>query len=140
MKEIIVETESEKNHSEFLENSRNIRKKMKVNISLFLLFVGLWLGVTYYTFTYSKGYLDAAINNVQQENALNIKELNESIKSISNEIRSLRENMEDAGIVITNTSDVQSRIDEKLLDLESQLKQLEKSLQILQEAPDDAEN
>ncbi|MEN6324736.1 MAG: hypothetical protein ABFD18_00795 [Syntrophomonas sp.] len=113
---------------------------MKINVLVFIVFVALWLGGVYATYIYAKIYLDTAINDIRQENAMNVKAINEDIRILGSEIRSLRGNMEDAGIVISNTSDVQSRIDEKLLSLESQLKELEKSLAILQEAPHDAKN
>ncbi|MDD3269270.1 MAG: hypothetical protein PHX14_08105 [Syntrophomonadaceae bacterium] len=137
---IIDSLDTEKQNYESSENSKNQAKKTKTNVLIFLIMVGLWIGIVYYGYIYSKNYLDTAINNIRQENAMNIKEIHEDISILGSEIRSLRGSMEDAGMVISNSSDVQSRIDEKLLDLESQLEQLEKSLEILKEAPHDAEN
>ena len=75
-------------------------------------------------------------SHIQQENAMNITEIREDITILSAEIKNLRTSMEDTGVVISGTSDVQSRIDKKLLNLEYQLQELEKSLKILKEAPD----
>ena len=115
------------------------RKKLKSNIIIFSLLIALWLGIVYSAYIYAKNYLDTAIKNIRQDNAMNITEIREDITILSTEIKNLRTSMEDTGMVISGTSDVQSRIDEKLLNLENQLQELEKSLEILKEAPD-AEN
>lgn len=133
-------SELEKKNNKFLETNSNRNKKIIFNISIGLLLVGLWFGMVYFGYIYAKAYLDTAINNIQQENAMNMKEIKEEISILSSETRNLRASMEDAGLVISNTSDVQSRIDDKLLELETHLQQLEKSLTTLQEAPHDAEN
>ncbi|MEN6387079.1 MAG: hypothetical protein ABFD79_18010 [Phycisphaerales bacterium] len=130
----------EKQEYESSVSTENKPNKVKTNVLIFSIFIVLWLGTVYFGYTYAKNYLDASIDNVRQENAMNIKEIKENITLLSNETRNLRASMEDAGMVISSTSDVQTRIDEKLLNLESQLKDLEKSLEILQEAPQDAEN
>jgi len=136
----LVKSELEKQNNKFLETNNNRNKKIIFNISIGLVMVGLWFGMVYFGYIYAKAYLDTAINNIQQENAMNMKEIKEEISILSSETRNLRASMEDAGLVISNTSDVQSRIDEKLLELETHLQQLEKSLATLQEAPHDAEN
>ncbi|MGI5879840.1 MAG: hypothetical protein ACOX6L_04485 [Syntrophomonadaceae bacterium] len=136
----LVKSELEKQNNKFLETNNNRNKKIIFNISIGLVLVGLWFGMVYFGYIYANAYLDTAINNIQQENAMNMKEIKEEISILSSETRNLRASMEDAGLVISNTSDVQSRIDEKLLELETHLQQLEKSLATLQEAPHDAEN
>ena len=136
----LVKSELEKQNNKFLETNNNRNKKIIFNISIGLVMVGLWFGMVYFGYIYANAYLDTAINNIQQENAMNMKEIKEEISILSSETRNLRASMEDAGLVISNTSDVQSRIDEKLLELETHLQQLEKSLATLQEAPHDAEN
>lgn len=127
-----------------LENqysSRTEKKKDKKTnhvlrtVVLFLIALGVWTGIVYFGYTYAKDYVDNSIKNVQQENAMNIKELNEQIKILQTEIRNLSGSMENAGLTISNTSGVQERIDEKLKSLDSQLKKLENSLRILKEAP-----
>ncbi len=140
MNQYADEINSEEQRRNFHENTANNNKKLKTNILIFAVLVGLWIGIVYYAYIYAKNYLDTSIDNIRQENAINIKDIKEDITILSSETRNLRASMEDAGMVISNTSDVQSRIDEKLLNLENQLKQLEKSLEILQEAPHDAEN
>lgn len=111
-------------------------KKLKSNIIIFSLLIALWIGIVYSSYIYAKNYLDTAIANIRQDNAMNITEIREDITILSTEIKNLRTSMEDTGVVISGTSDVQSRIDEKLVNLENQLQELEKSLEILKEAPD----
>ena len=123
-----------------LNNSPEIpaknRKKLKINIIIFSMLIVLWMGIVYSAYIYAKNYLDSAIANIRQDNAMNITEIREDITILSAEIKNLRTSMEDTGVVISGTSDVQSRIDEKLLNLENQLQELKKSLVILKEAPD----
>lgn len=111
-------------------------KKLKTNIIIFSILFVLWIGVVFSVYIYAKNYLDNAIANIRQDNAMNIKEIREDISILSTEIKNMRTSMEETGVVISGTSDVQSRIDEKLLNLENQLRKLEKSLEILKEAPD----
>ncbi|MDD3852617.1 MAG: hypothetical protein PHD40_03055 [Syntrophomonadaceae bacterium] len=132
--------EAEIQSLESLETKNSRNKRIIFNIAIGLVLVGLWIGLVYFGYIFAKDYLDTSINNIQHENAMNMKELKEEISILSSETRNLRASMEDAGIVISNTSDVQSRIDEKLVELERHLQQLEKSLATLQEAPHDAKN
>lgn len=132
--------ESDLAYEEQQFNSRAHKAKEKKNntavkVVLFLVSIGLWSAIVYFGYTYAKDYVDTSVKNVQQENAMNIKDLKEQITSIGSEIRNLKNSMEDAGLTITNSSGVQERIDNKLKSLDDQLQQLEKSLKILKEAP-----
>lgn len=118
------------------ENPDKNGKKLKSNILIFSMLIVLWMGIVYSAYIYAKNYLDTAIANIRQENVMNISEIREDITTLSIEIKNMRTSMEDTGVVISGTSDVQSRIDEKLLNLENQLQELKKSLEILKEAPD----
>lgn len=120
----------------FPENLDKKGKKLKSNIIIFSMLIVLWMGIVYSAYIYAKNYLDTAIANIRQDNAMNITEIREDITILSTEIKDMRTSIEDTGVVISGTSDVQSRIDEKLLNLENQLQKLEKSLKILKEAPD----
>jgi len=130
----LVNSESQQNN--LRENPDKNSKKLKSNIIIFSVLIALWLGIVYSAYIYAKNYLDTAIANIRQDNAMNITEIREDITILSTEIKNLRTSMEDTGVVISGTSDVQSRIDKKLLNLENQLQELEKSLEILKEAPD----
>ena len=132
--------DSDKKNYDSHANNENKKRDIKTKGLIYFILACLWIGIVYGGYIYAKNYLDTAINDIRQENAMNIKEIKESITLVSSETSNLRASMQDAGMVISSTSDVQSRIDEKLLDLESQLKELEKSLQVLQEAPHDPKN
>lgn len=136
MDEHMNEINSKGQQNNFPENPDKNGKKLKSNIIIFLILIVLWIGIVYSAYIYAKNYLDTAIANIRQDNAMNITEIREDITILSTEIKNMRTSMEDTGVVISGTSDVQSRIDEKLLNLENQLQELEKSLGILKEAPD----
>ncbi|MGI6451763.1 MAG: hypothetical protein ACOX3R_16335 [Desulfitobacteriia bacterium] len=133
----ITNSQGQKNTSPRITDKK--RKKLKSNILIFSILIVLWLGIVYSAYIYAKNYLDTAIANIRQDNAMNITEIREEIAILSAEIKNLRASIEDTGVVISGTTDVQSRIDQKLVNLENQLQELERSLQILKEAPD-AEN
>ncbi|MDF2545761.1 MAG: hypothetical protein K0R93_659 [Anaerosolibacter sp.] len=113
------------------KNGKSIWK----TLIIFTMCITLWSTIVYYGYTYAKGYIDTSIRNIQQENAINIKELGERIEQVSQEIASLRENIANTDSTISNSTVVQERIDEKLENLDLQLQDLEKSLRILKEAP-----
>lgn len=139
MDEPVNKTNSIGQQNNFPEIPDKNRKKLKSNIIIFSILFVLWIGIVFSVYIYAKNYLDNAIANIRQDNAMNITEIREDITILSTEIKNMRTSMEDTGVVISDTSDVQSRIDEKLVNLENQLKELKKSLEILKEAPD-AEN
>lgn len=111
-------------------------KKIWINILIFILSVGFWGAAAYYGYTYAKNYIDISIKNVQQENALNVQQLTDQISLLNQEIKNLRDSIEDADSSLSYSAKVQRRIDKKLEDLDEQLEELEKSLEILKEAPD----
>jgi septal ring factor EnvC (AmiA/AmiB activator) len=111
------------------------RKKIWINILLFIISAAVWTALVYYGYTYAKGYIDTSIRNVQQQNAINIQQLTGRIEQMSQEISKLQESIEDADSNISSSKSVQRRIDDRLEELDDQLRELEKSLQILKEAP-----
>ncbi|TCO74931.1 hypothetical protein [Marinisporobacter balticus] len=115
------------------KNKKN--NKIWIKLLIFLVSVGVWSGAVYYGYTYAKNYIDGSIKNVQQQNALNIQNLSEEIELLSQEIKNLKNRIENTGDTISDSTVVQEKIDKKLLDLDGQLKTLEKSLKILREAP-----
>ncbi|PAB60618.1 hypothetical protein [Anaeromicrobium sediminis] len=118
--------------------SRREKKKgssIWISILIFIVSAGVWSAVAYYGYTYAKDYIDTSIQKVQQENALNIKGVNEQIQLLTGEIKDLRSNIRDTDDSISDSAEVQEEIDDKLKSLDSQLKKLESSLKILQEAP-----
>ncbi len=110
-------------------------KKILINIVVFIVSVGIWCAATYYGYIYAKDYVDISIRNVQQQNAMNIQQLTKKMEALGHEIAGLREHIEEADSTISSSTSVQRRIDDKLIDLQAQLRELEKALNILKEAP-----
>jgi DNA repair exonuclease SbcCD ATPase subunit len=115
------------------KNQKN--KKIFINIVIFILSAGVWYAAAYYGYTYAKDYIDTSIRNVQQENAVNIQQLTERMEMLGHEITGLRERIEETDSTLSSSTSVQRRIDRQLGDLEDQLEELERALQILKEAP-----
>lgn len=114
---------------------RSKGKKILVNILIFIVSICTWAAVAYYGYTYAKNYIDTAIGNVQQQNAVNIQQLKERIEIMTKEINRLKESIEDADSTISSSKSVQRRIDRKLEELDQRLRELQESLEILKEAP-----
>jgi peptidoglycan hydrolase CwlO-like protein len=118
-----------------LKKGKSRSRRIWFNIIIMLLSVAVWTAAMYYGYTYAKGYIDTAIRNVQQENALNIQELTNRIEIMTQEIGNLKESIEDADSTISSSRSVQKRIDRKLEELDERLQELQESLEILKEAP-----
>lgn len=110
-------------------------KKIIVNMVIFVISAGIWCAAAYYGYTYAKDYIDTSIRNVQQENAINIQQLTERMEMLGHEITALKDRIEEADSTISSSTSVQRRIDRQLEDLEDQLDELERALQVLKEAP-----
>ncbi|SES85211.1 Clathrin-binding domain of Huntingtin-interacting protein 1 [Natronincola peptidivorans] len=133
------------NHSIDIEKNQEVRlaakkkkarrKKIFINILLFILSVGFWGAAVYYGYTYAKDYIDTSIHNVQQENAVSLHQLTEQIQQLNQEIAILRQSIEATDSTLSSSTSVQERIDSRLEELDHQLGVLERSLQILKEAP-----
>lgn len=95
----------------------------------------LWGGLVYGGFYFSKQYLDKTINNIQQTNALNIQEIKERMESLTNEMIDLKSELSNTDQTLSSSSSIQAQLNQKIDLLDRQLKNLEKSLQILKEAP-----
>jgi len=119
----------------FPEREQRRRRSARMSTAAVLILLALWGGIVYFGYTTAKSYLDTALQNIQQENAVNLQELTQSIDRISREVSNLRESIESTDSALAGSTKVQNRIDEKLEDLDAQLQELERSLQILKEAP-----
>ncbi len=120
-----------------IRKSRTKKKKGNIvlKIIMILLSLAIWSGVVYYGFITAKEYIDTSIKNVQQQNAVNLTDINDQIIQLSGEISALRESIEDTDSSLSSTGDLQESIDEQLSALDKRLRELEDSLEILQEAP-----
>lgn len=119
--------------------AKSKRNRMIVRALLYILIAVLcglaWWQITLRGYEMAKGYIDQSVQEVRQENAVNVQELQGRIDVLGQEMTQLRESLDSAGSSISNSATVQQRIDERLGNLDKQLKELEKSLKILKEAP-----
>jgi len=95
----------------------------------------IWAGLVYGGFYFTKQNLTKEIKNIQQTNALNIQELKERMDSLMNEMIALKGGLSSTDETLSSSSSIQEELNEKIEVLDRQLKTLEKSLQILKEAP-----
>ncbi len=120
------------------KNPNRIRLLM-VKIVVYALVLSLagwaWYTIVVKGYTQAKTYIDASIEQVRVENAMNIKEVEDKVDLLSNDLRNLRESLELTDSSITDSTQVQKEIDTKLQNLDRQLKELERTLNILKEAP-----
>jgi septal ring factor EnvC (AmiA/AmiB activator) len=117
-----------------LETTR--RKKKRTNKSgLILLFLIIWGGLFAGGFYFTKNYFDRTINNIQQTNALNIQMIKERLDSLTNELLVLKSEISTTDQTLSSTGNIQAELSKKIEILDAQLKNLEKSLRILKEAP-----
>lgn len=122
---------------ERIEKKKNKKKKMTVFLKVlsWILIIGVWSGLVYGGFYYSKKYIDESIDRVQQNNSISIQAVTEKLDVLNNEIEGLRQAVSEADSNIASSTNIQGKINEKLNKLDAQLKELEKSLKILKEAP-----
>ncbi|HPU35672.1 MAG TPA: hypothetical protein PL078_07310 [Bacillota bacterium] len=95
----------------------------------------LWLGVVCSGFFLAKYYFDQAIMSVQQTNAMNVQTLEARLESLSADIAEIKKELNSAGRTLSSSDSIQKELNKKIEELDIQLKELEKSLNILREAP-----
>lgn len=129
------------------ESKRNRRRENKgrgiwVNILLFIICIGLWGTIVYYGYINAKAYVDTSISSVEQSNIIAVEQLKEEVKIVNseikilrNEIKDLKEEVRDADSTLSDSNYIQENIGEKLRYLDEKLIELQKSLKILEGAP-----
>lgn len=121
------------------ERVSNRKTVTAVRVVFYLLIAALcaygWWQITLKGYEMAKSYVDASVQTVRQENAVKIQELEQRIDFLGSEMTQLKDSLNNAGSSISNSTSVQQRIDERLGNLDKQLKDLENSLKILKEAP-----
>ncbi len=100
-----------------------------------LLGVVLWLGLVAGGFYVAKTYIDQSMQNIQQTNAMNIKAVNDRLDAIASDIQALKNGLNMTGQTLSSSGDIQRELSGRIVELESQLLELQKSLQVLKEAP-----
>ncbi|MDO7787269.1 hypothetical protein [Desulforamulus aquiferis] len=108
------------------------KNKNLILVSVFVLWLGLLLGSSFL----AKNYIDKTMLTVQQTNAMNVQNLESRLASLSDEMKQIKELLENTDQTLTSSDSTQKALNDKIKDLDKQLQALEKSLNILKEAPD----
>ncbi|MGI6451964.1 MAG: hypothetical protein ACOX0E_00530 [Syntrophomonadaceae bacterium] len=101
----------------------------------FFLVVFLWLALVCLGFYLAKEYIDNSLQNIQQNNAMNIKILEERIGEMTEELRQIEFALSEADETLSSSSFTQEKLNEKIEELDQRLSELSASLEILKEAP-----
>lgn len=117
------------------DTSKHGSSKKNGNFIYILVFLIIWGGLIYGGFYFAKQYLDQQIANIQQTNALHIQEIKERMDSLTREMIDLKSDLSNTDKTLSSSSSIQEQLNDKIELLDKQLKNLEKSLQILKEAP-----
>lgn len=116
------------------ESPRHTNRKKSIN-SKTVVVVLLWCVLVFGGFYIGKVYLDKALHDIQQTNAMNIKNLDERIGTLTSEVQELKAILSNTDQVISNSGVLQADLNFKIQMLDQQLQDLQKSLQTLKEAP-----
>ena len=128
------ESGGHRKHKEKAKRRRIIERGIMYVLLIVLCGVAWWQ-ITLKGYELAKSYIDKSVQDVRQENAVGVQELQGRIDVLGQEMEQLRESLDSAGSSISNSATVQERIDERLSNLDKQLKDLEQSLKVLKEAP-----
>lgn len=107
-----------------------------------LLFIFLWGGLVYGAYWYIDGRLvqmeqqiNQSIVDVQKNNTLNIKELDDKLSSVEKEMQDISWALEQTGKeVSTSGSSTREELNKRIKELDNRLEELTKSLEILKES------
>lgn len=101
-------------------------------MGIFFLFL-LWAGLTYAGYWHAKQYVERAVREIQETNSLHVKMLEEDIQSLHTEMNAIEEALAQTDKTLSNTGSASEAVNERITQLDEQLKKLEKSLNILME-------
>lgn len=111
------------------------RKKARNNFLGIVLIIILWSGMVFGGFYIAKNYIDRAILNVQQTNAMNVQAINERLDTIAADMKNLENIIGTAGQSISSSGNIQKELVERIELFDQQIQELKRSLDILKEAP-----
>lgn len=115
-------------------NRRNVCKR-RANTSAVLVLIILWGALVGGGFYIAKEYLDKSINMVQQTNSMSIQTLSDRMDNLAGEIQSLKQLWGNADQTLSTTGSLQMELNQKIEMLIQRQEELERSLNILKEAP-----
>jgi len=113
----------------------NRKRKRAGGVLAVFLAVVVWCGLVGGGYFAAKRYVDQAVQKVQQTNAMHVQMLNERLSGLSSEMDELKKLLSSADQTISSTGSLQRELNARIEQLDLQMRELEKSLKILKEAP-----
>lgn len=101
-----------------------------LGISLLVL---VWAGLAYGGYCYATQYVEQTVREIQETNALNVKTLEEDIQSLRQEMKAIEEALSQTDKTLSSTGSASEAVNQRITELDAQLKKLEQSLNILME-------
>jgi len=86
-------------------------------------------------FYIAKLYVDQSLRDIQQANAIHVKELEDRLDVISGDVSAIQDVLGQADTTLSSSGTTQKELVTRIEKLDNQLQDLEKSLTILKEAP-----
>jgi len=117
--------------------SRQEKRKPTVSgpriLGIFIMLI-LWAGLTYGGYWYATDYVQRTVREIQETNALNVKMLEEDMQSLREDMSAIQEALAQTDKTLSSTGSAGEAVNERISQLDVQLKKLEKSLNIMMES------
>ena len=132
-----------------ISSSRTDKKRNGTSVVviavLLIALIGSAVGFSYFGYKYIDGQfkliqqdveenLASVLNEIQSINTNNIKSMEESLNQMILEMEELKKVVSDADKSVTSTSAAQQSLTDKIQNLEKQLKDLQKGMELLRDA------
>ncbi|MBZ4686760.1 MAG: hypothetical protein PWQ96_1013 [Clostridia bacterium] len=121
------------------------KKNKNFSAAIILALIIIWSGLVYggYWFVQDtlsvhrekmQSYVDEAVKNVQETNAMNIRSLEDKLEALQYEMKKISKALDKADESIQDSNSSREKLNEKIESLDEQLEDLKKSLDILKES------
>jgi len=119
-----------------IESRRQLnRQKRSAGAGSIVVLIMVWLILVAGAYYGAKTYFDRTVLKIQETNSMNVQVLSERLDGLALEIRELKVLLNVADQAIAASGSLQQDLNARITLLDEQLKNLEQSLKILQEAP-----
>ncbi|WP_031515045.1 hypothetical protein [Desulfofalx alkaliphila] len=97
--------------------------------------VVVWIAIVAGAGYFIKDYIDRSIQSVQQTNAMHVQTLEDRLSALGAEMEEIKYALQDTDQTLASSDSTQRVLNDKIEELDRQLKDLERSLNVLKEAP-----
>jgi len=112
------------------------RRPIWLSVVAAVLVLAFWGGLVYAGFYYTKEYIDRSLREVEETNALQIQTLERRLAVMHSEMEAIEQALKETDKTLSKSDLTQKALNERIEALDDQLKRLERSLNVLKEAPD----